>query len=628
LKRTAFALALCAAAAYSAQLPFSLDDLWAWRSISDPRITPDGRWVVYVEGWNDRVSEARRANLWLVSTDGSEKRRLTTGDWQDSSPSWSPEGDRLAWTSDRGGGSRIYVKTLAGISHTPPSDVAQTLVSAVSRLVSTPVRVSDKVSSPSVGMSADAAGRSACATSQPSGCEKAGLDAGPETAIAVAGPVASLAWSPDGKWIAFISIKARAHIFVVPSSGGAARQVSTGDFDDGPPAWMPDGQWILTARTGAGIYAFPTAGGEARPLTPPGNYEDPLPSPDGAKIAYLARDPKPQAYVVRKLYVMNADGGRSHALSGALDRDVFDPQWSADSRTVYFLADDAGATPVYAARADGSLRQVTDAPERLSDLSVAANGRAAAVRSTVSGGDVVFAFSVFDSAARATLAAPNTELLASREIAQPQEIRYQSAGRSVQAWLYKPGPTKKYPLLVDALDALRKMYGFEFNLRAQILAARGFIVLCANPRGTPGYGEDFGNLLRTRAPGDDLDDLLSGVDSVIAKGDADPQRVSIAGGLPAAWALGHSDRFASIIARRAKAWLEEPWDPRRSPILSAANFKTPALVIADAYDPQSDQLFEALQASKAESALVRLPGSQPGAIVMELKAILDWLAKW
>jgi acylaminoacyl-peptidase len=567
LKRTALAFALCAAVAYSAQQPFGPDDLWAWRSLSDPRISPDGRWVVYVEAWNDRAADARRANLWLVSADGKEQRRFTNGDWQDAAPRWSPEGDRLAWISDRTGSPRIFVGK---------------------------------------------------------------LDAGAETAIVTPGiSPASLAWSSDGKWIAFTTNQPHARVFVVQASGGSVRQVSTGDFDHGPPAWMPDGQWILAAGAGAGIRAFRAGGGETRRLTPPGNYESPLPSPDGARIAYLARDPKPQAYVVRKLYVMNADGSGSHAISGALDRDVFDPQWSADSRTVYFLADDAGATHVYAARADGSLRQATDAPERLSDFAVAANGRAAAVRSTASGGEEVVAFSVFDSAERATLAAPNARLLASREIVQPQEIRFESAGRSVQAWLYKPprfDPAKRRPLLVDQREALRGMSGFEFNLPAQVLAARGLVVLCANPRGTPGYGEDFGNLLRTRAPGDDLDDVLSGVDLVVAKGYADPQRVSIAGGLSAAWALGHSDRFASVIARRAKAWLDEPWDPQRSPILFARNFKTPTLVIADPSDPQSDQLFEALQNAKVDSTLLRLPGSSPGATALELEAILAWLA--
>jgi dipeptidyl aminopeptidase/acylaminoacyl peptidase len=98
--------------------------------------------------------------------------------------------------------------------------------------------------------------------------------------------------------------------------------------------------------------------------------------------------------------------------------------------------------------------------------------------------------------------------------------------------------------------------------------------------------------------------------------------------LSAAWALGHSDRFASVIARRAKAWLDEPWDPQRSPILFARNFKTPTLVIAETRDAQSDQLFEALQSRKVDSALVRLPGSVPSAAALELEAILTWLARW
>jgi acylaminoacyl-peptidase len=541
--------------------------VWAWRSLSDPRITPDGRWVAYVESWNDRPADARRANLWLVSADGKEKRRFTNGDWQDASPRWSPEGDRLAWISDRGGSPRIWAKGRQSDPDTP-------------------------ITAPELSPS-------------------------------------SLAWSPDGKWIAFPSPSpSRAQIFVVPSSGGAARQVSTGDFDHGPPAWMPDGQWIVSA--GAGIRAFRATGGETRQLTPPGNYESPLPSPDGARIAYLARDPKPRNYVIRKLYVMDADGASPHALSGALDRDAFDPQWSSDSRTVYFLADDAGATHVYAARADGGLRQVTNAAERLSGLTVAAGGGAASVRSTVSLGDELAAFNVFDSSHRATLAAPNAALLAGKEIVRPEEIHYESAGEIMPAWLYKPpnfDATRKYPLLVDQLDALRAMNGVEFDLRAQILAANGFLVLNANPRGTPGYGEDFGNLLRTRAPGDDLDDLLKGVDFVIAKGYADPQRVTLAGGLPAAWALGHSDRFASIVARHAKVRLEEPWDPQRSPILSAGNFKTPTLVIADPSDAPSHDLFEALQSRKVDSAIVRLPGLQPSATVAELEAILAWLTR-
>ena len=125
---------------------------------------------------------------------------------------------------------------------------------------------------------------------------------------------------------------------------------------------MPDGQSILVSAApppaaanvleGGEIYSVRVAGGECRQITRhPGPDYSPVPSPDGSRIAWIAREPKAQSYVTAKLYVANADGSRAKVLAGTLDRDVSHLQWSNDSRTVYFLADDRGATHVYAARA-------------------------------------------------------------------------------------------------------------------------------------------------------------------------------------------------------------------------------------------------------------------------------------
>jgi acylaminoacyl-peptidase len=386
----------------------------------------------------------------------------------------------------------------------------------------------------------------------------------------------------------------------------------------------------------------------ARRLTADANRnEDPLPSPDGAKIAWMATDSGLHSYSLRKLYVMNADGSHIKLLAGALDRDATHPQWSSDSRTVYFLADDSGSTHVFASRADSTVRQVTRAIERLRGFSLADNGHAVTVRLTGQSVEVVeFPVDLPPPTAN-VLAAPMAQLLAGRETAAAEEIRFPSAGKSIQGWVIKPpqfDSARKYPLLLDIADAPRRMFGPEFSWRAQIYAAGGWVVLRVNPRGAPGYGEEFGRLLPTRYPGDDAEDLLAAVDFVAAKGYVDAARIAVNGGLLTAWLIGHSDRFGAAVARRsivdftleagrAAPWMGAmPWeDPdqyvRHSPIYFAQNWKTPTLVLAGDPDPQSDEFYMALQQRKVRSAMMRVPDrGKPSGEILELETALGWLA--
>ena len=610
--RAGLAASLFAARLFASGPAFAPEDLWRWRTAADPRIAPGGAAVVYVEGWNDRTTDAACSNLWYVSSDGETPRPLGRDAWRDRSPRWSPDSARIAWLSDSGGRTQIWVRRLE---------------SAQDRAITVP---------------------------------------GQE-------PL-SLAWSPDGNSIAFTARvvekppppwappaivprlrqdPGRISVFVVAVLGGPPRRISSGDFEAaGEPAWMSDGRSLVVAADDGTIYRLNVAGGAMTALTGGGTRNaSPLPSPDGSKVAYLATDSRPQSYAVRNLVVMNADGSRARVLTGTLDRDVTSPQWSSDSRTLYFLADDRGSTHLYAARNDGTVRRLTSAPERLRGFSMADNGRAVTVRSNAGAAGEVVAFSVYSPAEVAKLAAPNAKLLSERQAGAMEEIH----GDSLQAWLLKPpgfDAARKYPLLLDIQDAPRSMYGAEFQLRAQIFAARGYVVLCANPRGTPGYGELFGNLLRTRYPGDDADDLLRGVDLVVARGYIDPRRLSVSGGLVAAWIIGHSDRFAAAVARRpvadwvvdvatapdgtrrARDWMGAmPWDDpdqyvKHSPVFSAGNFRTPTLVIAGDPDPGSDELYWALQQRKVESALVKMANdSKPSEQVLELETILGWLGK-
>jgi acylaminoacyl-peptidase len=226
------------------------------------------------------------------------------------------------------------------------------------------------------------------------------------------------------------------------------------------------------------------------------------------------------------------------------------------------------------------------------------------------------------------LASPNAALLSARGTSAPEEISYESAGRAIQGWVVKPlgyERGRRYPLILDVQDAPRRMCGAEFNLRAQIFAGQGFVVLCANTRGTPGFGEEFGSLLRTRNPGDDFDDLVRGADQLVAQGLADTKKVHIIGGVSAAWAIGQTERFRSAVAIDPVLFGA---DPQRSPMLYTENFRTPTLVIETGTGPGATEFYAALESRRVDSALVSLPRAHlPSHCVLQLEAILRWLAR-
>jgi acylaminoacyl-peptidase len=593
-------LSLTAAAQRRALSP---EDLRLWRGDSDPRINSQGVSAVYTENWYG--SAHYYSDIWLVDAKGKERRALSPGEWRDWSARWNPDGTEVAFLSDRSGKVQIYAMRMEPVG----------AATAVTRGDLTPL---------------------------------------------------AFAWSPDGKWLAFTARVAAdgaraawapasilplvqaagpgpVQVFLVAAGGGEAQRLTTSALDfSGEPAWMPDGRSLVCAAGGQ-IFSIRVADHAVRELTHNGMVNsEPVPAPDGSKIAWLAAEVKPQNYVVRHLWVMNAEGARDRMLGGALDRDVMHPQWSNDSRTVYFLADDQGSTHLYAGRNDGTARQATSRVERLSGFSLADNGRAVTVRSTGTEGGNVITFTTDVPGGVTTLSEPNGGLMADRHLAAVEEIHYESEGKSIQAWLVKPpqfDASKKYPLLLDVRDDPRAMYGVEFRLRQQILASAGYVVVCANPRGTPGYGEEFGHLLRTRSPGDDADDLLRGVEYVVKQGYVDEKRIGVVGGMTAAWLIGHTDRFSRAVLRRPLVdWAADlrraraelgvwPWEDaelytKRSPIFSMGSVKTPTLILAGEGDGQSEQLFYALQQRKVETVLVRSPDE-----VQELQAILGWMGR-
>ena len=218
-----------------------------------------------------------------------------------------------------------------------------------------------------------------------------------------------------------------------------------------------------------------------------------------------------------------------------------------------------------------------------------------------------------------TIAAPMAKLLAERESSAAEEIHLPSAGKSIQGWLIRPphfDAARKYPLLLDIADDPRRMYGPDLSLDAQVFAARGWVVLHVNPRGAPGTAKSL-DACSPRAIRATMPTICwLPLTSSLVRAASTQADIAVRGGLVAAWLLGHSDRFAAVVARRpivdftllaerAAPFLGAlPWDDpdayvKHSPIYFAQNWKTPTLVLAGNADAQSEEFYHALQVERS-----------------------------
>ena len=679
MKKIAIIL-LFTASAFAAKRSFTSSDIFEFRDVGDTEISRDGKSVLYTVTWADKMNDAFYSNIWIADADGKGQRALTHGNYRDSSPRWSPDGARIAYISNRSGKPQIWVRWKEAGPDGFSAEDAQ-----ITNLNEPPSGITWSPDGKWIAYTARVPAKPEFSVHMPD--KPAGANWAPAPIV-----VTKLRWHADGQGLIQPGYT---HIFIVPATGGTPRQITSGDYNHGGGfaaglAWTPDSKSIICSASripdadysleGPDLYAFNVDDGSVKQLTTrKGPDTNPEVSPDGKKIAYLGYDYRFQSYNVTNLYVMDADGSNSKILTAKFDRDVRSPRWSADSKTIYFLADDHGASQLYAVSLDGNMKQLTRGEQRLGSgygaaqpMSVSANGRVAAIRSTPSQPADVVVLWAANPATMSRVTELNDSLIAERKLAPVEEITYDSFdGRPIQGWIVKPpdfDPGKKYPLLLDIHGGPHAMYGVEFNHEYQMQAARGFVVLYTNPRGSTGYGEEFGNIIHAKYPGDDFTDLMKGVDAMIAKGYIDPRKLCVTGGsgggLLTAWIIGHTDRFAAAVSQypvtdwvtqagtadggytHAALWMKSmPWDnPEQflshSPVYFAKNFKTPTMVLtgeADLRTPiaQSEELYFALKVRKVPAVLVRVPdephgirGAHPSHRIARMEYVMGWMEKW
>ncbi len=664
--------------------PMTVDDLFAFKRVADPQISPDGKLVAYAVTTVDLAANKSSSAIWVAPTDKGEPRQLTNvAGKKDRRPRWSPDGKKILFESNRSGESQLWVIDLSG-------------------------------------------GEARQATTISSGAEN-GI------------------WSPDGKQIAFVSavypeysekpfkesdelnkkrkeeieknpVKARVfsrlfyrhwdsyvedkrqHLFVAPAEGGEPKDVTPGDRDSFPTSdtfstgdnftFSPDGKFLVFTAvpatdeawsTNYSLCRVPVSGGttdwECLTKDNPAASSGAAFAPDGTRLAFRAQ--KRAGFEADRWELMVVETGedgsfkaKPHSLTAGLDRGVDDFVWSGNDKLA-FVADDDGSRPVFTVTAQGQVKR-GDAPGALGSLSANRDGTLLAYAATALDRPAeVFVTADPAGGAARNVSGVNKDLLAKLDLPRPESVRVKVEGAEMQMWVLKPpgfDPTKKWPLayLVHGGPQGAWEDGWSYRWCPELWAAQGYVVALPNPRGSTGFGQKYVDEISGDWGGKCFNDLMKGVEYLEQQPYIDKDRMAAAGasfgGYMMNWFEGHTDCFKTLIshcgvynfesmyASTDEIWFDEwehggpPWGPNRSsyekhsPHKFAQNFKTPMLIIQNDLDfrvPVSEgrQLFTTLQRLKVPSKLINFPDEghwvlKPANSAYWHREVFAWLKKY
>lgn len=677
-------------------------DLFDFVWVTDPEVSPDGTRVAFTRVNVDAKRTGYETSIWTAAVSGKEAPVRMTNGKHDAQPRWSPDGRHLILV--RGGDKDETGKPK------PPQLALLSLTGGEARTITDlPKGAANPVWSPDGKRIAflSSTTQDDIQKDQP---KKTAAKAGdvkttePEHESDVHVITRAEYRSNDS---GYLDPKRHVHIWTLqlPTTSDELInpvQLTTGNFDEVDVVWGRDSSriYFLTNRVdepyhelpSTDIYSAPFAGGNSEKLaTVPMYIGDLALSPDNRKLAFHGSVAKPiRSYSQPDLWVMDVapdakpinltadydyDMGSSVFGDNAAPRGGRGPRlyWSADGRWLFDTVEKQGRTPIVRVDAQtGAVTEFTRGDQAVLGFSVNpdANAMVALVSTPVMIGDLV---SVASDGGQTQITDVNRNLWSELNLTRPEEINYTSFdGMRIQGWIQKPpdfDPQKKYPLILNIHGGPHAAYGWVFDHEFQWMAAKGYVVLYVNPRGSTGYGQEFGNIIQYHYPGDDYRDLMVGVDELVKRGYVDPKKLGVTGGSGGGvltdWTITHTDRFAAAVSQRdisnwASWWytadftlfqpnwfkappFEDPQDySSRSAITFVKNIHTPVLFVlgeADYRTPQDsggEQLFRALKYLKRPTAMVVFPrethelsrSGEPWHRIERLEYIVGWFDKW
>jgi dipeptidyl aminopeptidase/acylaminoacyl peptidase len=645
--RVASPSSLGASAALRSALPsakrnLTVDDYFRIKAVTDPQISPEGKWVAYVVTTASLKDDKNEDRIWMISSDGGQTIPLTSKDESSSHPRWSPDGKYLAFVSARGddGKKQVWLLNRQGGEAQQLTDTIQD--------------VDDFLWSPT-------GDRLVLVLQDPTPDEVEAAKHKDDENDADKPKPKPRPWVIDRLHFKEDEIgyldRRRMHLYVFSMTDRKLTQITSGDYDDTAPVWSPDGRSIAFVSNRSDhpdrnfnddvwvVAADNTNEGKnlIRITTNPGTDGAPAWSPDGKWIAFTSQlDPKLFQYATFQLGIAPATGGEEKVLTLPLDRNVSSPRFSPDGKSIDFIADDDGTQNLLSVPvAGGKITRPIGGRLMLDAYSVSKDGAIAAQVGTTDRPDEVYILPENGSLHRLTTT--NDALMSQIQLASVDYVHFKSKdGTTVAGYMLKPPgyePGKRYPTILRPHGGPVWAYYAEFNFLPQLYAANGYVVLLPNPRGSSGYGQDFCKAIYADWGNKDFQDDMAMADYAIAQGIANPDELGVGGhsygAISTNFIIVQTTRFKAAISNAGeflyitnwghdqyvREWEMElglPWENRvlwekLSPFNKLTNIKTPTLVEcgdADVNVPVigGEQMYESLKWLGVPTLLVVYPG--------------------